>query len=48
MQVKETVSGVEDEDEMVEAVGEADEVADGAVEEVCEATEAVDIEVEEF
>ena len=46
MQVKETVSGVEDEDEVVEAVGEADEVADGAVEEVCEATEVVDVAVE--
>ena len=47
MQVKETVDGVEDEVERVEAVGEADEVDDGAVEEVCEATEAVDVAVEE-
>ena len=47
MQVKETVDGVEDGVEVIEAVGEADEVADGAVGEVCEATEVVDVAVGE-
>ena len=45
--MKETADGVEDEVEMIEAVGGADEVAGEAVEEVCEATEAVDVTVEE-